>query len=136
MGLLRSAYEAVFNKTPNILPPSKSAADYDLVVLGCPVWGEKMASPMRTYIARERRGLPQVALLCTVGAVGGRAALREMAALCGRAPIASLALTEKDLSSPTLGDRIDAFARKARAAWERQAGEPRVIPAVAQGGQR
>lgn len=41
----------------------QALADYHLVILDTPVWFWDVASPVRTWVRRHRRGLHRVALL-------------------------------------------------------------------------
>ena len=48
VGYLRSAFEALFHRTPWIQPPRRAVGDYALVIIGTPVWAGNMASPVRS----------------------------------------------------------------------------------------
>jgi flavodoxin len=114
-GHFRSVFEAVFKTTPGIAPASKKVADYDVVILGCPVWAQNMASPMRTYIRREGARIKRLGLFCTEIGSGGEAVVRQMAALTGRESVADLVLADKDLKSDNLDALIDRFAQQIQA---------------------
>jgi len=101
---------SLLKRSPPILPPTKSVADYDVVILGCPVWASNMATPMRTYIMRETPGMKQVAMFCTLGGSGGNAALSRMAALCGRTSLADLIVEQPALASGAWRSSIEGFA--------------------------
>jgi len=90
---------SLLKKSPEIVQPTKSVADYDVVILGCPVWASNMATPMRAYIMQENPKIKQVAFFCTLGGSGGKAAMTRMEALCGRAPLADLILDRHALVS-------------------------------------
>ncbi len=51
-GFLRSAVEAMVAGETEIKPPEFSPNDYDLVLLGCPVWARKLPPAMRVYLKR------------------------------------------------------------------------------------
>src|SRR5512136_2440098 len=66
-GWLRSGSEASRRKLPEIRPFGKDPAQYDLVVLGTPVWAGVMASPLRTWLNANKAKLKAVAFLTTSG---------------------------------------------------------------------
>jgi flavodoxin len=103
---------SVLKRSAPILQPTKSVADYDVVILGCPVWASNMATPMRTYIMRENPRIKQVGLFCTLGGSGGKAALAQMAALCGRTSLADLIVEQPALASGTWRGVTENFARQ------------------------
>jgi flavodoxin len=106
---------SLLKRSPPILQPTKSVADYDVVILGCPVWASNMATPMRTYIMRENPRIKQVGLFCTFGGSGGKAALARMAALCGRTSLADLIVDRPALVSGTWCGLTENFARQVQA---------------------
>ncbi|MBY0563219.1 MAG: hypothetical protein K2P58_03445 [Hyphomonadaceae bacterium] len=112
---VRSGMEAAGERAAPIAPAIKSAANYDLVLLGFPVWAGKMASPMRSYILRERAIFKQIALFCTLGGAGGEAALAGAAALCQRTPVATFAFDERTLRAGPWREQAAAFARSVSA---------------------
>ena len=111
---LRSASEASRGKSAPIMPLTRDAAEYDVVILGSPVWAQKMASPMRSYILQEKSRIKRVALFCTLGGAGGDAALSSMAALCSKASIADLQVRDSDLKSGAWRTAVEDFARRIR----------------------
>lgn len=78
-GYIGAAMEAAREHPAPIQPAIRNPGGYDLVVLGCPVWAQKMASPMRAYLLRERAHFKRIGLFCTLGGAGGEAALAGMA---------------------------------------------------------
>lgn len=106
---LRSAWEALNAKPVAIRPSAKVVGDYDAVVLGTPVWASRMSSPMRAYIAAHASEFRQIALFCTLGGSGAEKTMRGMSELCGKQPLATLAVTEGELRSGKWKDRLGAF---------------------------
>ena len=87
---------------------------YDLVVLGTPVWAGRMASPMRAYIAQERGRFKRIALFCTEGGANGERAMAQVAQLCGKEPVATLIVTERDLGSGADHQKVADFVKALR----------------------
>lgn len=115
LGFLRSAYESIRRKQPAIRVAEKDPYDYATVVLGTPVWAGHMSAPMRSYLMRHRDRLHRVALFCTMGGSGGRQTLDEMAVLCGKAPIAAVALSDAEIRDGNYAAKLGALANGAQA---------------------
>jgi len=113
---------SVLQKSPPILPPTRNANDYDVVILGSPVWASNMATPMRSYLMRENPRIKRVALFCTLGGSGGKDALARMAALCGRTPLADLIVDRSSLASDIWRNSAESFARQVEAQRIRESG--------------
>lgn len=110
-GYLRCTREAIKKRTIEILPPAYDPSGYDLVVLGTPVWAGNMSSPLRSYIVAQKAQLPQVALFCTQGGSGAQKVFRDMAELCGKAPVASLALTDRQIDGRAYSRELEGFVK-------------------------
>lgn len=90
-------YERLTKKRPEIFEPSKDPANYDLVVIGTPVWFMGLPGPVRSYMFRERGRLRQVAFYATQGVSGSGNAFREMERICGRKPVQTMEINRRDL---------------------------------------
>lgn len=121
LGIVRSAYEAARGACPGIAPGRYNPADYALTILGTPIWLGRVSSPLRSYIARNRARFNRVAVFCTMGGSGGERALADIAILCGKEPLATLALTERQIRDGQHEQMLLAFAR-------RLAGEGALVP--------
>ena len=115
-GYLRSCFEAITGKRPALLPGTRNAGDYELVILGTPVWAGRVSAPMRSYVLANRGRFHRTALFCTMGGSGGDKVLDELAALCGRPPVARLVLTDREIAGQRDNEKIGLFARGAAAA--------------------
>lgn len=122
LGYARCALEALGEVTTAIRLPRRAPAEYDLVVIGTPVWFWALSSPVRSYIMEERRNFPRVGFFCTMGGSGAERAFATMAGLCGKAPVATLALTDAKIDAGA-ADEVGAFVRALRG--PRAAGGPR-----------
>jgi len=98
LGYLRSGYEAWFQRPVRIREPGVDPGTYDLVVVGTPIWNASLSSPVRAYLAQNKAKLPAIAFFLTYGGSSRKRVLRQMQEACGRAPVATLALRERDLA--------------------------------------
>jgi flavodoxin len=107
-----AAFSSVLHRSSPILKSIKNAADYGVVLLGCPVWASNMATPMRTYIMQEKSAIKQIGLFCTLGGSGGKGVLAQMATLCGRPSLADLLVDQRALASDRWRGLTENFARQ------------------------
>jgi flavodoxin len=89
-GVARALFDAITRRTPPILPPSHDPADYDLLVIGGPVWAGRMAAPVRAYAQSYGARVPHVAFFCTEGGRGADSAFSDLENLCRKSPDATL----------------------------------------------
>lgn len=106
---LRSAYEAMTKKLPDIVRSTKNPADYSLTILGTPVWGSNMSSPLRSYIVRNKDRFNQVAAFCTMGGSGGDKVLDDIGMLCGKKLVSRMKLTDREIDSNQAPVRVAEF---------------------------
>ena len=102
--------DAILKRLAKIQPVDKDAGDYDLIILGTPVWSFSVSSPMRAYIAEHSSSFNQVAFFCTEGGSGGERAFKQMSAMIGKQPVATLEVTEPDLKNGADKVKLAAFA--------------------------
>jgi flavodoxin len=88
-GIWRGLLDAMLRRCPPILVPNKNPAQYDVVIVGGPIWAGRMASPVRTYAKRYLRQAPEVAFFCTAGGRKADAAFEDLQRLCELQPRAT-----------------------------------------------
>lgn len=112
-GFLRCLYEALARKTPPLKPTRNDPANYELVILGTPVWAGRLSSPMRSYIEHNAPRFNNIAAFCTMGGTGGDKVLDEIATLAGKTPVARLALRDDDIRRNQVEGKIAGLRREA-----------------------
>jgi len=100
-GWALSGQEATEKTLTDIKPTVKNPADYDLIIIGTPIWSFNVASPVRTYLSQNKDKFKKVAFFCTEAGVGHQRAFKEMATLYGQQPVATLVL--KSATTLSLG---------------------------------
>lgn len=113
-GMLRAFYDAIVRREPPIEPITRNPVDYDLLVLGGPVWAGRMAAPVRTYAHRYGAQAHQVAFFCTEGGRGAQQAFAELEKFCQHAPSATLVVDAGHLEPLAHQDALRHFARSVR----------------------
>ena len=100
IGFLLSGMEAK-RKTPvQLAALTHNPAQYDIVVVGTPVWANDMCSPVRTFLAQHRTALNKVAWFCTSGSVQPGHAEKGFTAMTeesGLSPVATLGLGRQQI---------------------------------------
>ncbi|MEM1315213.1 MAG: flavodoxin [Pseudomonadota bacterium] len=120
LGVLRALWEVLAGRPPRISPPPVSPELYDAVVLACPVWAARPASPLPAWID-EVGGLSRpIGLLATLSSEAADGAFARLEdALC-RSVVAKAAITDKDRAQGVDDAKLEAFARAVIAATKRR----------------
>ncbi|WP_406534138.1 flavodoxin family protein [Methanobrevibacter sp.] len=98
---------ATMGRASDIDPVSKDPSDYDLVIIGTPVWSSNMAAPIFTYLIKYKDQIKNMASFCTCMGGGYDKALTNIAEVSGKTQISTMFLTSKDLENPD--EKIDTF---------------------------
>ena len=66
-GYLIAGKDAIAKKEASISKPKFDPAEYDMVLLGTPIWAYTMASAVRTYLTMFNGKFKYIAFFCTHG---------------------------------------------------------------------
>ena len=85
--------------------------DYDLVLIGGPVWAFTVSPAIRTYLDRNADTLKikNVAFFATQGSSGAEGKFKAMEETLGTVPIATLIINSKDFRSKVYVQKVDKF---------------------------
>jgi flavodoxin len=97
-GLITLVMDAIKKKPMPIAEPDKNPADYDLVILGTPVWGSTASSPSITYIEKFKGEFRQAAYFFTAGGAAKEVVSANIEALTGLKGKAALGFVSAELS--------------------------------------
>jgi len=111
LGYMKGGKDAMMKATTDIAGADRDPSDYDLVIIGTPVWAWNMTPAARTYIKAKRDGFKGVAFFCTYGGSPGKT-LEGMEALAGMKPVATLGLTSSEVATGGYGERLKEYVRK------------------------
>lgn len=78
-------------------------------MIGSPVWVGHVSSPVRSYLLNNAARFKSVALFCTMGGTDAARALQEMTQLAGGEPLATLAVSARELDRESASTRIHDF---------------------------
>jgi flavodoxin len=112
-GYVRSTIETLLRLPTSLRATELDPSRYDLVVVGTPVWGGSMSSPVRTWLEANRDRLRTVAFFCTMEGPMVASTFRQMATASGREPVAVLSLRTSEMAgdSPRLGTFVARLAQ-------------------------
>ena len=96
-GQVRCAWHDLTRAAPPIQKPRRNPANYDLVIIGAPVFRFGVAPPVRSYVRQFADRFKQVAFFCGEGGAGDTRVFAELSALCGKRPVATFAVVRKHL---------------------------------------
>jgi flavodoxin len=80
-GFIRAGYDATRGKVTKIEKTQKSPWDYDLKVVGTPVWNSRLTLAIRTYLKENDLSQKRVALFSTNEGRGSKKTLSMMKSL-------------------------------------------------------
>jgi flavodoxin len=85
---------------------SKDPSEYDLIIIGTPVWSFGITPAMRTYFTKNIEKLNNVAFFITCSGMGVKGAFKDMEAL-SKTPVAKLELHGMGIESIKLEKNMD-----------------------------
>lgn len=116
LGYLRSGFDAARQRLTELRPLSKHPEPYDLVVIGTPIWNASISSAVRTFLVQHKAELKKVAFFCTYGGSGTERLFRQMEEVCGKAPLATMAVRDREMGGAMQAARIREFVNGLHAA--------------------
>ena len=108
-GMWRCVLDSLLRRRPVIRYEGPLPRNFDAVVLVSPIWAGRLAGPMRTFVARRRSHLPDVAMISVADSDGGAGAVTEVDSLVGEPPILSTAFTAREVEDGTCAGRLHFF---------------------------
>jgi flavodoxin len=117
-GYLRAGMDAALGRAAPIRTKRPDASSYELIVVGTPVWNASLSAPVRTFLSQSLPRADRLAFFMTLGGSGARRVQEQMEWLCGKRPVASLALTEREVRQRNLSEKVENFVEELRKAIE------------------
>ncbi|MDD5085136.1 MAG: flavodoxin [Candidatus Omnitrophica bacterium] len=113
LGFVGGAHDALKKLTTEISPISYLPENYDIVIVGTPVWADNMTPAVRTFLAKYPLRGKRAAFFCTTAVSGIDNTLATMAELAMPPTVAAnLGLTQRDLKNAALlEERISNFLK-------------------------
>ena len=99
-GWITAGRAAWKEETSSIEKLKKEPKDYDLVIIGTPIWAWNMTPAVRAFLTIYKDDLKKVAFFATEGGSGHEKAFKNMEALAGKRPVATAFWLEKEVKDP------------------------------------
>jgi hypothetical protein len=112
LGWLRAGRGAMKKVTIGINEPKRDPAQYDLVVIGSPIWAGLISIPVRSYIAKHRAKFKAVAIFVNLGGDNSAPGLKEMGETCGKKPIATMAVSTDETKKGQFSGKVTKFVEE------------------------
>jgi flavodoxin len=111
LGFLRSGRDAVKERTTQLAPLQHRLEDYDLIIVGTPVWAGHCTPAVRTFLQSHDFSGKRVALFCTMSSRGAEevcAAMRNL--LSGTEVIGHLGVAMKRATKDQIEKKVTQWA--------------------------
>lgn len=115
LGYAGGGKDAMMKKPTEIEAIETDVASFDLVVIGTPVWAFTCAPAARAFCEQFAEHLEPVAFVATMGGSGDEGAFKSLGEYCGKDPVATLTLRERDVKSDNHDNYerpVEAFAQE------------------------
>jgi flavodoxin len=109
-GYITSGYGANRKRLTVIRDTKYDPSQYDLVIIGTPVWAGLMSVPIRTYITKNMDKLKRVAFFCTLGSKDAPRIFPDMEELCGKRPVGTAMFRKGDVMGGAYLQKVQQFA--------------------------
>ncbi|MCX7704262.1 MAG: NAD(P)H-dependent oxidoreductase [Planctomycetota bacterium] len=94
-GWLGASKDATLRRKTEIEPLKAEVENFDLVVVGTPVWAFTATPAVCAFLERYREKIKKVAFFCTMRSSGSKGAFKKMRKVLGKEPVSTLPLLEK-----------------------------------------
>jgi menaquinone-dependent protoporphyrinogen IX oxidase len=111
--IMLAGAETQMSHSRPILPSKCNPAEYDLAVIGTPIWNARLTGPVRAYIERHKDQFRAVAFFRT--GQNPKPSLRcfqQMEQACGRAPKATANFNSDDVNAGKIAAQVQEFVSK------------------------
>lgn len=112
LGYLFAGQDATFGSLTDIKEVTKNPTEYDIVIIGTPIWAWNVTPAIRTYLTKFKGQFKKIVFFCTEGNNGGKRAFEEMEKICGIKPLATLELTTREVVKNNYQEKIKVFINK------------------------
>lgn len=108
-GYIFAVRDAMKKKLTELKPLNYNPADYDLIIVGTPMWAATVSTPIRTYLENNKGKFKSVAFFCTMGSTDPAKTFAEMENICALKPKAILAVTDQEIVKNDYQAKLESF---------------------------
>ena len=111
-GWLRCGRQAMNESLTTLEPLKKDISQYDMVIIGGPVWASKISVPVRAFLAQNKDKLKDVSFFFTSGnGDHGPKVFPAMEQVCAKSPKATLGCSTKEVKKDLFKEKLQAFVK-------------------------
>jgi flavodoxin len=81
IGYLKSGRDGMKRRLTEIDPTKKDPQQYDMIIIGTPMWATNMCSPIRTYLTKNKIENKKIGILITHGGSSAEKIVKEIGEL-------------------------------------------------------
>lgn len=111
LGWIKSLFDAIRQNPTDIKTIEKNPSDYDLVIIGTPVWASTMASATLTYLKENKEKFKDVSFFCTCGSSGYNETFSKMEEIADKKAVETLFITKDDLNT-SFDSKIQSYTER------------------------
>jgi len=114
IGYVIAGKDATNKKLTKISRQEWDPKEFNMIIIGTPVWAWTVTPAIRTYIEQYKDVLKEkeLAFFCTMGSNGDKQTFEVMEKLIGRKPKATFALKTRDVAQSNYETAIRDFVKK------------------------
>jgi flavodoxin len=112
-GFQKALLDATFKRTPDINVIPTNLSKYDLIIIGSPVWGGSLSAPVRSFLAKYKTQVKDLAFFTTQGGTIDREKiLKQIFEASGKSSVGFMSLSEKEIKNEEYKKRIQTFIKE------------------------
>lgn len=112
LGYIVSGREALAKKLAVIEAPKLDVSEYDLLIVGTPLWAGTMSSPVRAYLHAVKEKIGKVAFFVTQQGTGQEKVFKILEDYCGRPSVANMSALSKEVMRGDIKEKITDFIKQ------------------------
>jgi flavodoxin len=105
----RAVFGGIGGRAASIKEAQRNPTDYDLILIGTPVYAGSLSGPVRAYIERYRSSLKEVAFFCTGEDPNNKDVFEQMEEAYGKPPQAMFAFHAPQVKSGEFLPQVEEF---------------------------
>jgi len=117
-GYLAGGRDALKKSLTEIEAIKKNITDYEMIIIGTPVWAGMPAPAVRTFLSQNKDKIKKVAFFCTMGGSGNQKTIDELNKILGTqasqatATATALTVLTREVVKDLHIDKVKEFARQ------------------------
>lgn len=114
IGYIKAGKDATLKKLAKIQELKRNPQNYDIIIIGTPVWAWNITPAIRTYLHKNKEMLKdkRISFFCTMGGSGDKQSFAEMHKIIGKSPKATLTLLTKEVWNNNYETKLKEFIKK------------------------